>query len=192
MVKGPFTTVESKLTNALNDLSSYYEENHLCANPSKTQVCAFHLRNREANRKLNISWSGTVLENCDHPVYLGVTLDRCLSFKTHVEKTRSKVSSRNNIISKLTGTTWDAIPRTLRTSALALCYSAAEYACPVWERSPHAKRVNTALNTTCRLITGCLKPTPPDSLFILSGIAPPDRPQMIDTRCLATFLQHQD
>ena len=44
-----FSVVEKRLTNFLDQLTPYYEENHLRANPSKTQVCAFHLRNREAN-----------------------------------------------------------------------------------------------------------------------------------------------
>ena len=169
-----FAAVEESLSNALDELTPYYEENHLRANPSKTQVCAFHLRNREANRKLNVSWSGSPLEHCNNPVYLGVTLDRCLTYKTHVEKTKAKVCARNNIISKLTGTKWGASPATLRSSALALCYSTAEYACPAWERSTHAKKIDPALNATCRLITGCLRPTPTDSLYILSGIAPPE------------------
>ena len=75
---------------------------------------------------------------------------------------------------KLTGTSWGDSPSTLRSTALALCYSTAEYACPVWERSALAKKFDPAINATCRLITGCLKPTPTDSLYILSGIAPPD------------------
>lgn len=169
-----FKVVEDRLSNALAELTPYYEENHLRANPSKTQVCAFHLRNREAKRQLKVSWSGTSLEHCEHPVYLGVTLDRCLSFKTHTEKTKCKVSARNNIIRKLTGTTWGANPQTLKSTALALCYSAAEYACPVWERAAHAKKLDPALNASCRLITGCLKSTPTDRLYILAGIAPPE------------------
>ena len=152
-----FGIVKERLSNTLDELTPYYEENHLRANPSKTQVCAFHLRNREANHKLNVSWSGTLLGNCNHPVYLGVTLDRCLSFKTHVEKTKAKVCARNIIISKLTGTRWGASPATLRSTALVLCYSSAEYACPAWERSTHAKKMDPALNTTCRLITECLR-----------------------------------
>ncbi|KAJ3608173.1 hypothetical protein NHX12_025223 [Muraenolepis orangiensis] len=152
-----FKVVEERLSNALAELTPYYEENHLRANPSKTQVCAFHLRNREAKRQLKVSWSGTSLEHCEHPVYLGVTLDRCLSFKTHTEKTKCKVSARNNIIRKLTGTTWGANPQTLKSTALALCY-----ACPVWERAAHAKKLDPALNASCRLITGCLKSTPTD------------------------------
>ena len=169
-----FTVVEDRLSAALDKLTPYYEDNHLRANPSKTQVCAFHLRNREAKRQLKVHWSGTLLEHCDHPVYLGVTLDRCLSFKNHVEKAKMKVGSRNNILSKLTGTSWGASPHTLKSTALALCYSTAEYASPVWERSPHAKKMDPALNSTCRLITGCLRPTPTENLYTLAGIAPPD------------------
>ena len=43
-----------------------------------------------------------------------------------------------------------ATPTPLRSYALALCYSAAEYACPVWERSTHAKKLDVTLNETCR------------------------------------------
>ena len=73
-------------------------------------------------------------------------------------------------------------PTTLRSSALALCYSAAEYACPVWERSTHAKKLNATLNETCRMITGCLKPTNINSLPILAGIAPSDIRRAVASR----------
>ncbi|CAG9134999.1 unnamed protein product [Plutella xylostella] len=43
----------------------------------------------------------------------------------------------------------------------------------VWNNSAHAGKVDTALNETCRLVTGCLKPTPTDKLYLLAGIAPP-------------------
>ena len=115
-----FSVVEERLTDALNQLTPYYEENHLCANLSKTQVCAFHLRNREAKRQLQVNWSGTTLEHCEHPVYLGVILDRCLTFKTHIEKTKVNVSARNNFVRKLTNTRWGARPQTPRSTALAL------------------------------------------------------------------------
>lgn len=41
-----------------------------------------------------------------------------------------------------------------------MCLSTAEYACSVWSRLKHAKQVTTALNDTCRIITGCMKATP--------------------------------
>ena len=133
-----------------------------------------HPKPREANRKLAISWNGTQLTHCPNPVYLGATLDHSLTYKMHVEKMKAKVSARNNILTKLGNSRWCAHPSMLHTTALALCYSCAEYACPVWERSAHAKKLDPALNNTCRCITGCLKPTDVNCLYLLSGIAPPN------------------
>lgn len=169
-----FEEAEQVLTTALGTLSDYYKKNHLKPNPQKTQVCAFHLRNRQAGRKLKVSWEGTELEHCFTPKYLGVTLDRSLTYRQHCLNTKQKVAARNNIIRKLIGNDWGAQPQVVRTSAMALCFSAGEYACPVWQKSTHAKQVDVALNETARLITGCLKPTPTDKLYYLAGIAPPE------------------
>ena len=46
---------ETILTATLQNQGKYYENNNLRTNPDKTQTCAFHLKNREANRKLNIT-----------------------------------------------------------------------------------------------------------------------------------------
>ena len=69
---------------------------------------------------------------------------------------------------------WGAHPATVRTTALALCFSTAEFACSSWGRSRHTWHVDIALNDTCRIITGCLNATPIPCLFALAGIAPPD------------------
>ena len=74
---------------------------------------------------------------------------------------------------KLANTRWGTDAKTIRTTALALCFSTAEYAAPVWNRSSHATKIDPALNAACRSITGCLRPTRVDDLYLLSGIAPP-------------------
>ena len=65
-----FQEVEQKIEVALGELTHYYRSNSLRANPDKTQVTAFHLRNREAKRSLQVSWNGVDLENTDTPKYL--------------------------------------------------------------------------------------------------------------------------
>ena len=57
---------------------------------------------------------------------------------------------------------------------LPLCYSVAEYACPVWERSAHAHSPDPELSKACGEITGCLKVSMVENLYLLAGIAPPD------------------
>ena len=84
-----------------------------------------------------------------------------------------KVNARNNIIRKLANSQWGCRASTLRTSCLALCYSAAECAGPVWARSSHANKLNPAIHECCRIITGCINPANVTSIHLLAGIAPP-------------------
>jgi len=70
------------------------------------------------------------------------------------------------------GSTWGAHASVMRTSALVLVYSSAEYAAPAWCRSTHTKKLDVALNDTMRIISGCLKPTRRELLPVLSGIPP--------------------
>ena len=86
----------------------------------------------------------------------------------------SKVTKRCNLLKRLASNHWGADFPTLRTSALALCYSAAEYCSPVWSQSHHCKKVDTSLNECLRLVSGCIKPTPTDTLPVLCGIVPSD------------------
>ena len=150
--------------------------------PKKTQVSVFHLRNKDVDRSIKVLWNDVALVYSPNPVYLGVTLDRTPSYREHIMKTKAKIGTRNNLLNKLVNTKWGANATTLRTSALSLCYSVAEYACVVWERSAHAYKINPALNNACRRITGCLKPTDVNSLHILAGIAPPEIRRAVASR----------
>jgi hypothetical protein len=157
----------------LQTMLDYYQKNYLKPNPDKTQVCAFHLRNRQAHQKLKITWQGKELEHTAFPKYLGVILDRSLTFKQHCENTRKKINARNSLIRKLSGSTWGANPYTLRVSALSLCFSVGEFASPAWSKSTHVNQVDIALNESCHFITGCLKNTLISKIFPLAGVAPP-------------------
>ena len=128
----------------------------------------------QVDPKLNVTWNCTKLDHTHSPVYLGITLDRSLTYPNHCPKTRAKLSSRNNLLRKLHGTNWGACPHTMKTTATALCLSVAEYCCPVWARSTHRKLVDTTLNETCRFTIGCIRPTATPDLYVLSGIAPPE------------------
>ena len=66
-----------------------------------------------------------------YPKYLGVTIDQTLGYKQHIHNTKMKVATRNNLLRKLSNSKWGAKSGTIRTTALALSYSVAEYAAPV-------------------------------------------------------------
>ena len=71
----------------------------------------------------------------------------------HMHNTKMKVATRNNLLRKLSNSKWGANASTIRTTALALCYSVAEYATQVWARSAHAQILKPELNSTCRAVT---------------------------------------
>jgi hypothetical protein len=77
-----------------------------------------------------VMFNGTSIKHVDHPQYVGVTLDRTLAFKSHLEKAAKKVSSRVNLVRKLAGTKWGSNAQTLRSASLALVYSSTEYCNP--------------------------------------------------------------
>lgn len=164
---------EENLTNDLDVMGGFFRKWRLQPNASKTEVTCFHLNNKMADRKLKVCFDNTLLNHNKNPKYLGITLDRTLSFNVHLTNTAEKLKTRNNIIQKLCGSTWGTSASTLRLSALGLVYSAAEYCAPVWLNSAHVKKIDAQLNNTMRMIAGVIKSTPTQWLPVLSDIPPP-------------------
>ena len=168
-----FEHLEAVSTADLHKLSTYCRNWRLKPSPGKTEVSCFHLNSREANHELKIPFEGTILKQNPLPKYLGITLDRTLTFSKHITNTAQKVKTRNNIIQKLAGTSWGASASVLRTSALSLVYSTAEFGAPVWLNSCHTGKLDSQLNTTMRIVSGTIKSTPTEWLPKLTNIAPP-------------------
>jgi hypothetical protein len=143
------------------------------SNLTKTESCVFHLSTNEAAIMLDIKLADTTVQHVDHPKYLGVTLDRPWTYNAHLTRTAKKVNARVNLVWKLAGTNWGASTDTLRTAALALVCSTAEYCSPVWLNSIHVSNIDVQLNTTMRIISGTLKSTQLQWLPVLANIPPP-------------------
>ena len=133
---------------------------------------AFHLNNREANRELNVTVEDQNITPRAEPTYLGVKMDWTLTFRRHLESLRQILISRVGLLMRLSGSSWGAATKTLRTSTatLALVHSTAEYCTPVGCRSNHTLLIDKLINDALRTVTGCLRPTPADILPILAGI----------------------
>jgi hypothetical protein len=109
------------------------------------------------------------IQHVEHPKYLGVTLDRSLTYNTHLSKTAKKTAARVNLVWKQTVTNWVASAETLlRTASLALVYSTAEYCAPLWLNS---SKIDIQLNNTMRLISGTVKSTQLQWLPLVANIA---------------------
>lgn len=167
-----FEELNETLTEDLQIISEYYKAWRLTPNPNKSEVSVFHLNNRAANRTLNVTFDAVALCHNPNPVYLGLKLDRTLSFKKHLDGLSKKLASRVNIIQRITGTNWGASAKSLRTSSFALVYAPAEYVAPAWKNSAYVHKVDTQLNQAMRIVSGSLKSTSVKWLPVLSNIVP--------------------
>ena len=168
-----FEELERVLSEDTTSVKKYFDQWYLKMNTAKTVSCVFHLNTHKADRLLTVQADGAPLPAAREPRYLGVVLDRTLTFKAHLTSSSQKLSARSNLIRKLAGTTWGANQGVLRTSTLALCSSVAEYCAPVWARSAHTNKIDVKMRDAMRTVTGCLKSTPREWLPVLSSIAPP-------------------
>jgi hypothetical protein len=164
---------ETNLKVDLERLNQYFHRWRLQPNLiCKTESSVYHLSTHHANRKVDIQFAATQIQHVEHPKYLGVTLDRLLTYNTHLSKTAKKVAACVNLVRKLTGTNWGASAETLRTTSLEFVYSTAEYCAQVWLNSMYTDKINIQLNNTMRFISGTVKSTQLQWLPVLTNIAP--------------------
>ena len=176
---GNWKDLEGTLSQDMSTLSAYLQTWRLKLSHTKTVTAAFHLNNREAKRELKFYNNGRLLPFCPAPTYLGVKLDRLLTFRHHLVALCKKLSSRVTLVRRLVGSGWGAGAKTLRIATLSsLVYSTAEYCAPVWCCSAHTRLIDSVLNDVFRIVTGYLRPTPTDYLPILSGIQPAELRRM--------------
>ena len=177
--------MEGTSSQDMSTLLAYLQTWKLKLRHTKTVTAAFHLNNRQPKRELKVYNNDRLLSFCPIPTYLGVKLDRSLTFRHHLMALGKKLSSRVTLLRRLVGSGRGAGAKTLRTTTLSLVYSTTEYCAPVWCRSAHTRFVDSVLNDALRIVTGCLRPTPTDHLPVLSGIQPAELHRMGATLSLA-------
>ena len=171
---GNWKDLEGTLSQYMSTLSAYLQTWRLKLSHTKTVTAAFHLNNQEAKRELKVYNNRSV----PTPTYLGVNLDRSLTFRHHLVALRKKLCSRVTLLRRLVDSGRGAGAKTLRIAALPLVYSTSEYCAPVWCRSGHTCLIDSVLNDALHIVTGCLRPTPTDHLPVLSGIQPAELRRM--------------
>ena len=169
---GNWTDLKRTLSQDIITLSAYLQTWRLKISHIKTVTAAFYLNKQEAKHELKVYNNDKFLPFYPTPTYLGVKLDRSLTFCHHLMALRKKLSSSVTLLRRCAGSGCGAGAKKLRTAALFLVYSTAEYSPPVWCRSVDTRFIDSVLNNALRIVTGCLRPTQTYHLPILSTIQP--------------------
>jgi len=98
---GDWQAVVGMLTKDMATVGEYLQTWKLKLCPTKTVSAVFHLNNKEAKRELKVKYNNETLPFCSEPKYLGVTFDRSLAYRQHLESLRKKLTSRVALLRRL-------------------------------------------------------------------------------------------
>lgn len=154
----------------LNDFERIAGDLNFDINPVKTKAVLFQMSNNQLTIKVN----NQLIETVRNTKYLGVTLDRTLSFGTHLRTTAEKVRERVKMLKVLTGIKSGAHPESVLKLHNGLVRSVIEYGSCVHNnaRPTNRRAIEVLNNQSLRKATGTTKTTPINALVALSGQDP--------------------
>jgi ribonuclease HI len=168
-------TASRTLQLALDVLSRWAERWKMTINADKCEALNFTSDNSQARLKPDLYITGNKINPNAEPVFLGVTLDRTLSFRPHVEEVKKKMKSRLNVLRALTGKSWGCSKEDLRLVHKTLIQSVADYCAAAWASfsNPSIKQdLEPAQNEAARIITGACRSSPTDLVLMEAGLEP--------------------
>ncbi|GFR61615.1 RNA-directed DNA polymerase from mobile element jockey-like [Elysia marginata] len=122
----------SLLQQGLECIEKWSKKWKMTLNVDKCEVTHFSKWTKEASWRPNVKLLDRRMKYSDSPTFLGVTFDRQLTFRKHVDKIKEKANKRLNVLRCLSGKSWRAGKEDLRIVYLAYIKSAIDYASNAW------------------------------------------------------------
>ena len=169
------SVAEQKVQAALERLEAWADEWKMTVSLEKTVSTVFSLDPNEAKKEAKLVFNNKPVQHCPTPTFLGVTMDRTLTFGTHVKTVKARMKSRNNVLRAISGTSWGCSTSDLRSVYLAFSRACADYAAGAWMpgiSDTNLEDLEIAQRHACRTITGCVKRTPTGALTREADLLP--------------------
>lgn len=166
-------SIERLLQSSINKLQDWTKVSGFKFSTSKTHGIHFcRLRKHHPDPRLKIF--NTNIQFVEKLKILGMTFDKKLSWKPHVQELKSECFKRLNILKSLANHNWGAHPETLLTIYRMLIRSKIDYGCIVYNSA--SKRILDTLNViqhkALRIATGALCTSPILSIQVISSEKP--------------------
>ena len=165
------TTATYRMQQAANALATWAEEWIVSINKEKSSTTLFTIRKQKAGP---INLGGVRLKEDDQPTYLGITFDKRQTWKPHILAAETKAKRKLALMRKLTGSTWGANEKTLRTVYEGSVRHQLEYGSTAWSSAAktNLQRLDKVQNQAMRIITGAMRSTPIAAMEEVTGIQP--------------------
>ena len=123
-------TIETVINTELKEVIKWLRLNKLSLNASKTELIFFHSQRRILNYDdISIKFDGKKLSPVDSIKYLGMYIDKYLTWNVHIRELSKKLSRANGILSKLRH---NAPLELCLQVYYAIFYSHLTYGCNIW------------------------------------------------------------
>ncbi|XP_043194729.1 uncharacterized protein LOC122366479 [Amphibalanus amphitrite] len=168
------SAAETKVQRALDSLEEWARRWKMVVSLEKTTSTIFTLDPAEARREAALHFQGQPVKFSPTTTFLGIALDRSLTFTGHVKTIKAKMLQRNNVLRAISGTTWGCSPSDLRSTYLAFSRACADYAAGAWMpglSESGLRELETVQRQACRTITGCRRTAAEETL---AGLPNPD------------------
>ena len=116
---------KNRIQQALDVLCEWTKRWMVRLNGDKTAYSVFSLSPNQ--KKVVLKINGECLKHELSPTYLGITFDRRLTWKPHIEKGEKKAKTRLTIVRKLAGSKWGADMKTLNKAYVGNLRPALKY-----------------------------------------------------------------
>ena len=125
---------QTKLTNCLNSVSNWFNENRLIVNASKSNLLPISTLHKIKNihSEIDICMNNVKLQNCDTVKVLGVYIDETLSFNHHIDYLTKKISPKIGLLHRLC---YILPKKALNSVYLATIQPLFDYGLTVWGNS---------------------------------------------------------
>ena len=157
---------------ALNKIAAWAEKWCVTINREKTTATLFTLSPKLQPGRHTLG--DTPLKYEDQQTYLGVTFDRRMTWKQHIQNAETKARRKLNIMRKLAGTHWGANEKILKTIYQGSVRPHLEYGSSSWMTAAktHRQTLDKVQNQALRIITGSMRSTPIEMMEQITGILP--------------------
>lgn len=154
------TTATYRIQIALENVAAWAESWCVTINREKSTATLFTLSTKAKPGKLTLG--NATLRYEDQQTYLGVTFDKRMTWKFHINQAEGKARRKLNIMRKLAGTTWGATDRILKSVYQGTVRPHLEYGSTSWMTAAktHQQTLDKVQNQALRIITGAMKTTP--------------------------------
>jgi ribonuclease HI len=158
-------TVSTNLQNALDTVQRWTQREGLSLNPNKTDLVVYTRKRKWEPKDIKIK--GQIIPIKDQAKYLGVIIDKRLTFKAHVEAKAQKCSIVLMMCRRAVGRDWGLKPQIARWIYLAIVRPMIAYAAVIWAADldiTKTKQLTKVQRLACCMITGAMWTTPTASM----------------------------